>query len=465
MAISIVRRIIGRPETDMYSKPSATTADGREAVLRATAARLRRGALGRRASWGFFDQTLSSLTNFGLSIFVAATVSADQFGTFALIFGAYSALIGVSAGLTSVPLTVRFSAAVGDRLAHAERASLGAALGLGVLSSIGFLGAAAIVGGRAAPSLVAMAVVLPGLLTQDTWRYVFMTRGRPSLAAANDGCWALLQIFGLLTLVLLGQETVPSLVLVWGGSATAAAAVGAWQAGAWPAIQRGPGWLKTQWDLAARYAIEMSAIRVGPFLVLAGVGAVAGVRAVGALRGAQLVVMTLPNLLFTGVGFVAVPEGVRLIESDPLKLPRVIRAVTVGATVAALFWCAVAIGGSSVVGGRVLGDTWPLARPLLGITAFAVLGSALALGPSLGLWILADARRSVRLRVVSSLLAFSAVPAAVGDGAQGAALAVAGAAILSAALWWWQFLRRQRTAPGRVADQRHSLALSGKVAS
>jgi hypothetical protein len=194
--------------------------------------------------------------------------------------------------------------------------------------------------------------------------------------------------------------------------------------------------------------------------MLAGIGAVAGVRVVGALRGAQLLVMTLPNLLFTGIGFVAVPEGVRLVEAHPRQVPRVVRTVSAGAVIATSIWCAVAIGGSLLVGRQVLGDTWPLARPLLLVTSIAVLCTGLGLGPNLGLWILADARRSMRVRVVSSLLAFSAVPAAAASGAWGAALAITVAAALSAVLWWWQFRRRQRIAPGRVEDQQGSLALS-----
>jgi hypothetical protein len=391
---------------------------------------------------------------------VAATVSATQFGTFALIFGAYSAILGVSAGLTSVPLTVRFSAAAGERLAQAERASLGAAVGIGLLGSVGFFVAALIVGGSAAGALVAMGVVLPGLLTQDTWRYVFMARGRPILAAANDGCWALFQIVGLGCLALFARVSVPSLVLVWGGAATAAAVVGVWQGGTRPALRRSWRWLRTQWDLASRYAIETAAIRVGPFLMLAGVGAAAGVTVVGALRGAQLLVMTPPNLLFMGIGFVAVPEGVRLLESRPRQIPRVVRLLSAGGVVATSIWCGIAIGVSSLIGRQLLGDTWPLAKPLLLITSIAVLCIGLGLGPNIGLWIFADARRSMRVRLVSSLLAFSAVPAAVVGGARGAAVAIAVASALSAVLWWWQFLRRRRISPGRVPAQQDSLAVS-----
>src|SRR5436305_1420005 len=186
--------------------------------------------------------------------------------------------------------------------------------------------------------------------------------------------------------------------------------------------------------------------------MLAGIGVVAGVRVVGALRGAQLLVMTLPNLLFTGIGFVAVPEGVRLLESHPRQVPRVVRTVSAGAMAATAIWCAVAIGASSVIGRWALGDTWPLARPLLVVTSIAVLCTGLGLGPNVGLWILADARRSVRVRIVSSLLAFSAVPAAAASGASGAALAITAAGALSAALWWWQFRRRERRVPGHIED-------------
>jgi Na+-driven multidrug efflux pump len=66
----------------------------------------------------------------------------------------------------------------------------------------------------------------------------------------------------------------------------------------------------------------------------------------------------------------------------------------------------------------------------------------------------------MRVRLVSSLLAFSAVPAAVVGGARGAAVAIAVASALSAVLWWWQFLRRRRISPGRVPAQQDSLAVS-----
>jgi hypothetical protein len=81
-------KVSAKAGTETYGKCSKTSGRARKAVLEAAAVVFRHTAVSRRAGWGFADQALSSLTNFGLGIFVAATVSAEQFGTFALIYGA-----------------------------------------------------------------------------------------------------------------------------------------------------------------------------------------------------------------------------------------------------------------------------------------------------------------------------------------------------------------------------------------
>src|SRR4051794_21024658 len=64
----------------------------------------------RRAGWGFFDQALSSVSNFALSAVVAATVSAVDFGSFTIAYAVYGVFAGISGGLASIPLVVRYSA-------------------------------------------------------------------------------------------------------------------------------------------------------------------------------------------------------------------------------------------------------------------------------------------------------------------------------------------------------------------
>ncbi|MDR2986820.1 MAG: hypothetical protein LBV34_18475, partial [Nocardiopsaceae bacterium] len=67
--------------------------------------------VGRRFGWGLADQAVSSLTNFAVSLYVARTLGAVQFGAFALAYVTYSFVLNASRGLATDPLLVRFSGA------------------------------------------------------------------------------------------------------------------------------------------------------------------------------------------------------------------------------------------------------------------------------------------------------------------------------------------------------------------
>src|SRR5947209_8203255 len=82
-----------------------------QSTQRRTAGRAVVTALAKRVTWGFLDQVLSSGSNFALSGFVAATVSARGFGAFAIAYAAWGFFGGFSGGLVSIPLVVRFSGA------------------------------------------------------------------------------------------------------------------------------------------------------------------------------------------------------------------------------------------------------------------------------------------------------------------------------------------------------------------
>src|ERR1700761_2713804 len=63
----------------------------------------------RRLTWGFADSAMSSLTNFLLSIYVARTLGAAQFGAFSLAYVTYGFAVNASRGLSIEPLLIRFS--------------------------------------------------------------------------------------------------------------------------------------------------------------------------------------------------------------------------------------------------------------------------------------------------------------------------------------------------------------------
>jgi O-antigen/teichoic acid export membrane protein len=411
----------------------------------------------RRAGWGLLDQILSSATNFALGIFIAATVSPNQFGAFFVVYGAYGVCLGISSGVASTPLIVRFSAADGTQLRQAERSSVGTALAVGLLGGAACLFAAAFIGSDIAGPLRAVGAMLPGLLVQDAWRFAFMARGAPRLAAANDSLWAALQVGGTSILLAADAVSASSMALVWGGSATVAACFGCIQAKAWPALASSRRWLRDQRDLGLRYAVEAVAHRSGAWLAVAAVGAIAGLPAVAALRGATLLVTGPLSLLFVGAAFVGLPEAVRLFESSPDRLPRMVWGISIAVTGLTACWCTLVLALSDTVGSGILGETWPLAKPLLlTLTLFAV-AQAIAIGPAQGLWALAAARRSLKSQLANVFLVLATMSVGAGvDGARGAAVGLVGAAIVSTLIWWQQFGRAfaeaMQTSSARAAE-------------
>ena len=185
---------------------------------------IRRASL--RLTWGIADQAMSSLTNFLLSIFVARTLGAAQFGAFSLAYVTYGLAINASRGLSIEPLLIRFSGTAPADLAARHRARTGTALLVGLVLGACALGAGRIVGGTTGLAFVALGLTLPGLMLQDSWRYAFFARGRGHHAFINDTVWAVVLVPLLVLLRITGHTNVFWFVLAWGAAATVAAAVG-----------------------------------------------------------------------------------------------------------------------------------------------------------------------------------------------------------------------------------------------
>src|SRR5689334_13088330 len=86
--------------------PSGRWASAKSVVPKVMAAR---GA--RRLGWGIIDQGLSSLTNLLVSLSVARTLGAEQFGAFSLAYVTYGFILTASRALATDPLIVRFGGA------------------------------------------------------------------------------------------------------------------------------------------------------------------------------------------------------------------------------------------------------------------------------------------------------------------------------------------------------------------
>ena len=291
-------------------------------------------------------------------------------------------------------------------------------------------------GSPAGAAFVALGLVLPALLLQDSWRYGFFAGGQGRKAFVNDAVWAVALIPAMLIAARYGS--VFAFVIAWGASAAAAAVYGCLQTGIRPRPGGITEWLRQQRDLGLRYMVENVSISGAAQLRMYGLGAIAGLADVGAVRGAQLLLGPFLALLM-GTSLFAVPEAARVLRRAPRRLPH---------------FCAL-LGGSQAIAGMLWGIALLVLLPDRSAgTCSARSGAAAALiiPTTLG-----DGREPVRRRL-AGLRALGAARAAcapncsaatayvsggvigaVLGGAAGSAWGVA-AATLRRAVAWWQLL-------------------------
>jgi O-antigen/teichoic acid export membrane protein len=404
-----------------------------------------------RAGWGVADQGLCSLASLAVGALVARSVAPASFGAFGLAFSTYLIVVGACRALVAEPLVVRFSAGDDGEWRAATRAATGSALLLGVAAGLGCVLVGSAAGGLFGRALLALGVVLPGLVLQDTWRYAFFAAGRGRRAFTND--LAAAAALPALAALSGGPHPVGLFVLVWGAAGTLAALIGSLQARLVPAPIAGLSWLRGQRDLSLPYLGEFAALGAGE-AALFGVAGLAGLAAAGALRAGQILLGPL-RVLFLGVRLVAVPEGVRLL-ADPRSRPRA-TAVLLSAILAgvALAWGAVLLVLPSSLGESLVGRSWSEARHVIVPLCLAMAGTGAVTGAFVGLRALAAARRSLRSRLlVTPFMVAGTLAGAAVAGAPGTAWGAALVTWLSLGLWWRQFLealgaRRQPTASRR----------------
>ena len=100
------------------------------------------------------------------------------------------------------------------------------------------------------------------------------------------------------------------------------------------------------------------------------------------------------------------------------------------------------------IGEALLGATWEGAQSVMFPMAFAMAGSGIAIGASIGLRAMLENRRATKARVIISILSVGAAigGAAIG-GAAGAAWGIAVISLLSGAVWWLELNRAIAAGP------------------
>ena len=262
---------------------------------------------------------MCSVSNAAVSFYVARELGATQFGAFSLAYVTYSFALTGSRGLATDPLLVRFS---GTHLVSWRRAvaqCTGTALVTGLLTGACALVAAAVLSGAPRLAFLALGLVLPGLLLQDSWRYSFFALGRGSQAFINDTIWTLTLVPPLLFLRITHHNTVFWFTIAWGAAATVAACVGPLQARVIPRPPNVWAWVSQHRDLAFRYLAENASNSGAGQLRIYGVGAIAGLAAVGYVQAAGLLMGPF-LVIFLGISLVTVPEATRVLRHSPQHL-------------------------------------------------------------------------------------------------------------------------------------------------
>lgn len=395
-----------------------------------------RRAFAGRLSWGLADQAASSISNFAVGIYVARSLGVTAFGVFSLAWVTYGVVLNVSRGLATDPLVVRFSGVPDTAWRGAVARSSGTALGVGAAIGAVCVVVGLALGGQVGPAFACLGVMLPGLLLQDAWRYAFFAAGTGRKAFVNDVVWGVALVPAMVLAARAGS--VAAFVLAWGASATVAAGYGYVQSGILPRTAQARAWLREQRDLGYRYLVENVSLSGASQLRAYGLGAIVGVGAVGAVRGAELLLGPFLAVLM-GLSLVTVAEAARVLRRAPDRLGRFCLLLGGGQAVAALCWGGALLLMPDRLGEFVLGDVWHSAAQLIVPVTLGVAGAGLGTGAAAGLRALAAARRSLRCQLfASACYVAGGLGGAALAGTVGSAWGVATATLAASAVWWLQ---------------------------
>lgn len=387
-----------------------------------------------RVGWGVADQVVSSGTNYAVSVVVLRSLGVEAFGAFSLGFFLYLFAISVARAYPMEPLAMRYPLRSEEAWRSGASAALGTALAGGVLVGIASLTIGLVVGGLVGEVLISLGLTMPGLVLQDAIRMTFFSRGRAERALVNDLVWGVLLVPALGIAILAGDQ-VGAIAFAWGLAATAAGIFGLWQLRLLPRPAATRRWWREHRDVGPRFLAEASLRTIFLQLAMVGVGAIAGIAAVGYIRGGQLLMAPI-QIVFFGLTSVLIPEGVRALERGIGALTRLAVAVSVGQVALAAGWAVAIILGFTIIGPLVLGQDWRSFHPFVAAAVTIQVGTVAMSGPQMLLRALSDARRSLGATVVTAIATLLLPITFALGGATLAAWGFAIAAIIGAVAWW-----------------------------
>jgi O-antigen/teichoic acid export membrane protein len=393
-------------------------------------------SLRHRALWSLIDQGLSSGTNFLMLFLVIRSSSTSAVGAFSLAYTTFFLVLAVIRGFAMEPLIVRYASATKDVWRAATSSAVGTALAVSVAVGLGTLVGGLISGGQVGSAFAALAVVLPGLIVQDSWRLAFFCAGRPRSACLNDLVFFVCQLAGYVAIARYNHFTVNNLILIWGLAAGIASIMGIISTGIIPRISRSLSWYRDQRDLGLAFATDYLAYRGSDQLAMLAIGGVAGLGGLGGVMAARSFFAPMTTVQ-TGLNAFAMPESARMnLQGRIRELRRfsLVYGLGLGGLMLAegvgLYFIPPYFGVS------LFHDNWLPARSvLIPMTAFSVV-TAIAGGMWVGLRGMQVAKQTLYARSATGAASIIAtVIGAKAGGAQGAVWGMtAGAIVLTAVM-------------------------------
>ncbi|MEZ0166403.1 hypothetical protein AB2L27_16700 [Kineococcus sp. LSe6-4] len=416
-----------------------------------------------RGLWNIADQVVSSGNNFLVQLAVAQFATAGEFGAFAIAFAVFSVTIGFMRALATTPVAIRFAASDDADFRRGASSAVGTTFLLSVVvSALVLLGTWALpLNGVVESSLVALAVVLPGLLVQDAWRQTLFARLRPAAATLLDAVWGLTQVVAVGALLLAGERTPVAFILAWGGAAFAASFVGVLLSRHWPAPHLAVSWIREQWSLTRYLVPEFVILQAGNQVATLLVALALGEAAAGAMRGGNL--LTAPvAILGAGITSFAVPELARRRARMTARTWYLASGGLGGVVlVAGVAWGSMFLLLPDAFGQTVLRDSWEGTRSVLVPVIVGQAATALAGGPTAALYAMGRAQATFRVHLLlAALVLVLPISFALLWGLPGAAWGIA-ASFWAVVPFWWISLRRAVAA--EVEEQREARPTASTV--
>jgi hypothetical protein len=383
------------------------------------------------------DQGVSSLSNVLVSVFVARSLPAEGFGAFGVAVIAYLLTLGTGRALVGEPLLSQHSEASPAERERLVPHMIGAAAVAGAVAAALVAVIGIVSGGASGSALTALAVVLPLMIVQDAWRYAFII-DRPGAALTVDVVWLL----GVCVVLPLAPHAArPAWFVVAWGLTSGFGVLAGWVMTRNSFFLPRPGrWFADHREMGSRFLGEFITGQAVSQLILVGLGAMAGLAELGAVRAAQVFYGPI-NTVHSGAYLALVPEGAQA-AARPSRMRRLMALASVGLCVISLCWMLVGLALPDSWGAALFGPTWAEAGDLLVPMGLAMVAGSLVTGGFAGVRSLGAARDSLRarLRSVPALLVLPLVGAAVANG-RGYAAGLGAAQLVTAIIWWSAFLR------------------------